>query len=224
MQDSWTDRLSEYLDGELDDAEQAALARHLDECAACRTVLAELRDVTAIAAGAPATAPADDLWPGIAARIGAQGAVVPLPTRRRVRFSFTMPQLAAAALVLMALSGGAVWLATGGTDAPAPTAAVRPAPTGAAPTAVLVGTEGPGYQGAIAELEQALESSRTRLDPTTVAVLERSLASIDRAIEDARIALQRDPANPYLHRHLDGAMRMKMEILRRAVTVRRAGT
>ncbi len=34
MNDQWTDRLSEYLDGELADAERVALEAHLASCAA----------------------------------------------------------------------------------------------------------------------------------------------------------------------------------------------
>jgi anti-sigma factor RsiW len=45
MTDQWTDRLSEYLDGDLAEHEEAALAAHLDTCAACSETLAGLRRV-----------------------------------------------------------------------------------------------------------------------------------------------------------------------------------
>lgn len=227
MGDSWTDRLSEYLDDELSARERAALEQHLAGCDDCRAVLADLRAVTAIAAGAAAAPPAHDLWPDIAARIGAPApaGVVTLASRRaRPRFSFTLPQLAAAAVVLMAISASAVWVAIGGPAADGPVASAPPAARPGAPAAVLTGNEQRSYEDAIAELEGALASNAGQLDTATVRVLERSLATIDRAIEDARVAVDRDPGNPYLHRHLDGAMKKKMDILRRAVTVRRAGT
>lgn len=226
MPDPWTERLSEYLDEELPAAEFAALEQHLAGCDPCRTVLEELRAVAAIAAGSTASPPTRDLWPDIARRIGVDGAaVVPIAGRRpRPRFSFTVPQLAAAAVVLMMLSGGGVWLATTGGG---PGRGVATAPTGTEagnPPAQLAASESPGYESAIADLELALADRRDRLDTATVRVLERSLATIDGAIAEARAAVERDPANPYLHRHLDGAMKKKMDILRRAVTVRRAGT
>jgi anti-sigma factor RsiW len=225
MHDAWTERLSEYLDEELSAAERAALEQHLAGCEACRAVLADLRAVTAIAGGAAPTPPARDLWPQIATRIGAASDVVPIATRRpRARVSFTLPQLAAAAGVLMAVSGGAMWFALGGVDPVAPVSSAAPEVRDATSPAVLAASERPSYESAIADLEQALAGSRSQLDTATVRVLERSLATIDRAIEEARSAVERDPANPYLHRHLDGAMRKKMDILRRAVTVRRAGT
>ena len=43
MSTHWTDRLSEYQDGELSPAEHAACDAHLAECEMCRTVLRELQ-------------------------------------------------------------------------------------------------------------------------------------------------------------------------------------
>src|SRR5690606_33702619 len=80
----------------------------------------------------------------------------------------------------------------------------------------------PQYTGDIAALEAALEANRDRLDPATIDVIERSLESIDRAIEDARAALDADPGNPYLHRQLDNTMRKKVDVLRLATRVQRA--
>ena len=44
MKDQWTDRLSEYLDGELTGPERTTLEAHVASCDACRTTLDELRD------------------------------------------------------------------------------------------------------------------------------------------------------------------------------------
>ena len=41
----WTDRLSDYLDGELPPAERNSLEAHLETCAECARVLEELRTV-----------------------------------------------------------------------------------------------------------------------------------------------------------------------------------
>src|SRR6266498_5594336 len=91
--DQWTDRLSEYLDGELGVAERAALE--------------ELRRVVARAQGLDDRPPTADLWPAIAEQIG----VARLAGRRaRRRFSFTVPQLAAASVALALCSGGVAWL------------------------------------------------------------------------------------------------------------------
>src|SRR6476646_614394 len=66
MTDRWTDRLSEYLDGDLPDNERVALEAHLQECAECPGVLADLRQVVSRAHGLQPLMPAQDLWPAIA--------------------------------------------------------------------------------------------------------------------------------------------------------------
>jgi len=224
MHDPWIDRLSEHVDGELSGEAEAALVQHLRECARCREAVVELQQVRQLAAAVQATPPATDLWPGIAARIAAPADVVRLEERRPRRWhvSFTVPQLAAAAVVLMALSGGAVWFATGGSVG-APTAAA-PALTPERPPVLLASSETAGYERAISELQQALRNRDQTLDSTTVAVLRHSLATIDAAIADARAALEQDPSNPFLYHHLDGTMKKKVEILRRAVSARRAAS
>src|SRR4051812_31502339 len=114
--DTFTDRLSEYVDDEISREERRAIEAHLETCADCREVLSEIRSVVAPAGALEDTAPANDLWPAVAARVSAER-----PRRAGValfkrilssrRFSFTLPQLAAASLAVMLLSGGVVWLA-----------------------------------------------------------------------------------------------------------------
>src|SRR2546430_5532042 len=109
MNDTWTERLSEYIDGTLPDAERAALEAHLAVCTACRTTLDELRRVVARARALDDRPPAADLWPAIAEQIGvSSGAhhVVSLAERRTRRATFSVPPLAAAAAVLLLLGSG----------------------------------------------------------------------------------------------------------------------
>src|SRR5262245_60677394 len=104
MHDEWNDRLSEYIDGELEGADRLALETHLAGCAECRQDLGSLRAVVARTRSLTDTPPASDLWPGVASRIGAP------PARRATlatrRFAFTLPQLVAASLALIVASGG----------------------------------------------------------------------------------------------------------------------
>src|SRR5881628_956720 len=108
MKDQWTDRLSEYLDGELTAPERTTLEAHLASCDGCRTTLEELRRVATNARALDDRPPAADLWPAVAARIGLSPREQARPVVRR--FAFTVPQLAAASVVLALLSGGAAWL------------------------------------------------------------------------------------------------------------------
>jgi hypothetical protein len=230
MHDPWIDRLSEYLDGELDAADRAALEQHIAACDVCTATLVELRAVIAAAAAAPRDVPpVTDLWTGIAARIGAAETTLrPIGAPRR--YTFSAAQLAAAAVLLVAISGTAVWQIARtehGTAAFAGTivhAAGAPPQSGrlvdAAPAATA---PDPELDRAIADVERVLQEQRDRLDPATVEVLERSMASIDDAIREARAALAADPGNEWLHRQLDSTMRKKLDVLRRAERTTRAG-
>jgi hypothetical protein len=72
------------------------------------------------------------------------------------------------------------------------------------------------YEQAIASLESVLDQGRHLLDSETVAILEASLAAIDRAIEEAREALADDPNNPALNRLLIKHEQSKLRVLRQA--------
>ena len=210
MNDQWTDRLSEYLDGELNAVEQAALDRHLETCAACRATLAELRRVVARAQAIDDTPPARELWPGIARRIGTP--VVDLRERRqaRERLAFSLPQLAAAGIALMLVSAGTVFTLM---RSRAPVVADQSGQSTAPEARILAAAN---YDAAVAELERSLTVNRERLDTATVRIVEKNLAIIDRAIAEARTALANDPASQYLNHHLARTMQRKLGLLRRA--------
>jgi putative zinc finger protein len=224
--DQWTDQLSDYLDDELSQTERAAVEAHLAECADCARTLASLKRIVAEASSLTPEPPQNDLWPGIAAR-----------TTQPRRVSFTIPQLAAASLLLAALSGGAVVMLLGsgrsqsaanqgGTidtppmDSTTPVAGALSAAIGSdAGLATVVNVADAQYDEAVAELERALEEGRGRLDAATISVVEQNLSIIDLAIAEARGALVADPANGFLSGHLVEARRRKLDLLRRAAAL-----
>jgi hypothetical protein len=236
VHEEWTDQLSDYLDDELGGAAREAVERHLRGCADCRAVLNDLKRVVAQAQTIPPRPPQADLWAGIAGQIEGTGlGDGRRPRRVPVRFAFSMPQLAAAAVVLMAVSAGVAWQIAGRSPRTAPTAAV--AATGAQPgdnardassvaasgadavtgaSIVQVGYADTQYDAAVADLEKALKQGRGRLDTSTLAIVEHNLQIIDQAIAQAREALAADPANSYLSGHLVEARRRKLDLLRRA--------
>jgi anti-sigma factor RsiW len=220
MKDQWTDRLSAYLDGELAPAERTTLDAHLASCDGCRTTLDELRRVVTNARALDDRPPSADLWPAVAARIGLSARVRARPVVRR--FAFTVPQLAAASVVLTLLSGGGAWLIGRRGSVPTPPVLV----TERAP-ALLNASAYPGdarFAAQVADLERAVARDRGRLDTATVRVIDRNLRIIDRAIRSAQSALAADPANSYLNLHLAQEMRRKLELLRQAATLAGART
>ncbi|WP_419161636.1 zf-HC2 domain-containing protein [Candidatus Palauibacter sp.] len=235
--DRFRDRLSEYLDGGLGPEEETLLERHLERCEDCARTLGELEAVVEQAGHVGGREPAGELWPGIAARIGADGDelseaetdLAHRPARRRpatrglARFA---PQLAAG-VALVWLSAALVWMAGARSDAERVGLADETVPGIGFPSLLppaartaSTGTDAEAtaeeYADLIAELERVLFDSERPLPPQTVARIRRALVTIDRAIEDAHAALREVPDDPYLQQHMTVTMRRKSEFLAQA--------
>ena len=229
MADVWTDRLSDYIDGELSEADTSSLEMHLATCAACSETVVQLRAVVSRAADLEDSAPETDLWGGIASRIklgagvGADVVDIERSAETRRRLSLSVPQLLAAGIALMFVSAGSVWLALSDTGEPVGNM-VAENPVQAEAQMLLASFSDPGYDAAVAELERLLEAGRDRLDPTTVTVLEQSLGTIDQAISEAWTALMNDPTNNYLSEHLSQTMNQKVRLLRQAARLATAAS
>lgn len=220
-----TDRLSAYIDGELDGREQRAVEAHVAGCDECAAVLAELRRVVLSAADLPPLPPERDLWPGIRTRLsprglsaavpGAASPVISLASRRRVILS--VPELLAAGIVVALLTAGIMWAALGASD-PAAVSTAGGSGSGSdawsVSDAVLA-----AYEPAMTDLEAEYEERRAALDPETIRVVERNLAIIDAAIAEAREALAADPSSGFLSTHLADTMRRRMTLLRQVTSL-----
>ena len=207
---------------------RADLEGHVARCRTCAALLTDLRRIASDARALPALAPSRDLWAGIDARIAAP--VIPLadgaaprashapPVRTQRTLQLPTRWLAAAAVLLVALSSGITYLAT--TSGP-------PAQTG---QWVVIGEDrsaegGTAYPAGLAEmtatydvqiseLRRVIAERRGDLDSTTVATVERSLRVIDDAIAESREALSHDPGSDFLHEQLDRTLARKVELLR----------
>ena len=97
------DRFDAYVAGTLSDTESAALESHLDGCAACHEALAEHdRELVPVGGLPRSVTPHADLWPGIESRLASR--------KGRGRIAVPGWLLAAAAVLLMAISSGATVL------------------------------------------------------------------------------------------------------------------
>jgi len=224
MSDRFTEQLSPYIDGELDDLSRARLESHLAECLDCTRTLAELRAIVAAAPEYQGREPSTDLWPLIESRLG-EPEVLPLNTNRPSalppsrppslsRHRFGWRELIAASILMAVAGGGSVWFAVsrGGTEVE--TAAVSPPPPDSTAIGSTVGFAEQEFDLAVRDLEQVLDAGRDRLDSATVRTIEQSLVRIDAAIAEARAAIQRDPSSSYLNRQIAANMRRKLNLLR----------
>jgi hypothetical protein len=247
MDTHWIERLSEYRDGELTAAERAACETHLAECARCRDVLDELEMVVSLARLDEDRGPTEDLWPGIVARIestespgvrdggpsrgfltkvhGGSRQTFEAGTVRRWQVTLSLPQLALAASLLIAVSAAVAYVAAGRTAGTPPLAyetpilAVAELATAPAVEVTPANFADAQFDQAVTDLERTLVEQRDELDPRTIMVIERNLRAIDEAIRQAREALDADPANTFLNSHLAEARKRKIELLRRATSI-----
>ncbi len=216
MNKNWTDRLSEYLDGELGRAASAALESQLANDAELRATLADLRAVKSAATRQTEMSPTNDLWQGIRHRITEE----PFTHRRRA-IMVTIPQFAAAAGVMLLLGVGLARLGfDAGPGAVSDGGVTRTeASTGASFVSTAVTGDPVRYSLFVEDLEGRLEAGRDVLDDKTVRVLEQSLAKIDQAIRQAIVALEADPNSAYLNRHLASARARKLKLLENATAL-----
>jgi predicted anti-sigma-YlaC factor YlaD len=196
------DQLESYLAGRLTPPAHTAMERHLEACPSCRGDLAALERVQAElpSLGQSGSEPPDveQMWAAIQPRL----------TTRRSRWAdrpLALPAwalAAAAAVLVMASIGGTMLvlksnsLSTAGSQ--------------------RLGALESDYESASAELIPLLEEARSRLEPATVASLERNLAAIDSALSEVRQALAADPGNLALEQLVLSVWSQKVGLLRRA--------
>lgn len=161
--------------------------------------------------------PARDLWPEIRAQLDAER-VREFPGRssrtesHRPRLALGVPGALAAAAALVLVTATVTWQLRGPADRDAGMARVPdPVETTTGGLASFV-----SYERSAAELSALLDERSVRLDPSTRAVLERSLRTIDDALAEARAALSEDPASPGARAFVETVWRQKLDFLRRA--------
>lgn len=218
-------RLSDYLDGELSERGARKLEDHLLECDQCSNLLEDLKEIQNRAHAVPDQKPDRDLWPGIAKALDGAGAaggdVIRLhpsgphaspPSPRRV-LRFTIPQAVAAGLALAIFSASAGTLLGTGTPVNQTPEQLNQGPP-AQETFSGLTPEARGLAAEVARLEGLLVDRSTALDPSTSEILLKNLQVMDEAIRESLEALEADPGNEFLETHLTRSYRAKADYLR----------
>jgi hypothetical protein len=206
--------IPDLLDGTLSDARRAPYDAHVARCAECRALVVDLAKIRDDAAALPTFSPSRDLWRGIEARIDTP--VVSLAARPHgAARRWSTRQVAAAAAVLVAVTAGGTWMA-----ATRPATSVPQSVSASAVRTELVSVADQKgiatYEGEIGKLQNILQTRGNELDTVTIAVLEKNLKLIDRAISESKSALAADPASAFLAGRLNRAYDTKLELLRSA--------
>ena len=217
-------RLSEYIDGTAAGDDRAAIASHLDTCAACRSVAQDLEHIRRTARALGPIAPPDHLWLEVAGQIRLASAATeaPAPHTRPHREAWQGMGLAAA---LVVITLGAYFVVR---ERPAqPGAAAVDASSGgnAAAAGSVEGIEQElkiaeeHYDNAIGQLEAIVKGNDSSIDPVTAAVLQKNLPVMDQAIAESRAALTGSPTNQAARASLFEALRQKVSVLQDTVAL-----
>ena len=205
--ESYDDLIDDYVDGARaagrpGDARRAAFESHLAGCARCKALVADFTSIRDAASALDEHVPPTRLWAQIA------GALEEKPRT----FSAWIPLAVAASLALVL--AGSAWLAF--RQSPAGDAArqvtVTPDDTSVPPAEAQ-------YEQAIAGLQQLADERNAALDPATRAVLQRNLATIDRAIDESRAALADEPSSAVAQDSLLDALDTKVALLQDTVAL-----
>jgi hypothetical protein len=218
----YSDAIADFVDGALDPARQRDLERHVEGCAACRALVADLKSIQAAAFTLDRLELPPHILPSLHARLddepapAARARLLTFPGSRGARRAL----LAAAAVLLVMTAAGIFSLmrtpAHQREQVATPSTATDPDDAVASVQAELqLATE--HYEKAIQQLEQIARDENSALDPQVAAVFQRNLQVIDQAIGESRAALRTQPASPDVQESLFDAMRSKVALLQQTV-------
>jgi hypothetical protein len=218
--------LDDYVTGDLTDEARAPVAEHIEACDLCRSEIESLEAIVARARELPRTVePPAEAWSAI------RGAIARDESAMRAGKHFVRvgnrrtSYLVAASVLLAALlsSAGTAWYLNARNSGPnAEVASASNALSGTTPATLAAFTvEENNYLRTASRLQDLLDQQEGSLAPETVAQLRASLHAIDDAINEARSALARDPANGLLVEMLSSNYRQKVDLLRRSTEMTR---
>ena len=214
--------LHDALDAPLPPADAAALAAHLDTCAACRDLEADLalmRDATRALDRPIVPARA---WTRLSTQLEREGLIASASAATRSRTSWRGDAWMVVAASLLAGVGAALlWRASERAAPPIPNAVATPPttpgnardPHAVEAIEIELRVAAEHYEKAIAALEALVAEDRTQIDPAVAQVVERNLRLIDTAIADSRKALQGQPVSLVAQATLFDAYRQKVSLL-----------
>jgi Putative zinc-finger len=219
---NYRDALQELADGRLGPIRRAELQVHLDTCARCRSIAADLTRIRDVAASLDHLTPPDAVWLQIAGRLRQEGRIAahadaPRASKRRIA------ALAIAAALVLAIGAAIVALlprndaGTGSQQAAQQGNAGPEDPVQSFANEFRLAEQ--HYQNAIAKLEQAAKSDEDVMDPQTAAILKKNLQVIDQAIAESRDALRVEPQSAPARDSLFDAMKRKVGMLQATIAV-----
>jgi hypothetical protein len=235
--------ITDFVDETLAGADRARVERHLAECAECRGVVEDFREIRRVAGSLEDRQPPARAWQRLeramrledehgarSLQTGAERLRTSGATHARSAFRQWIGFAAAAAVLVVATVAGLRYLMTGqraatrngpavASSAPAsPDDAARVQASAAAVEAELRAAE-QHYDKAIKGLEQIASAEQGALDTNTAATLQKNLAVIDQAISESRAAVVAQPSSEPARESLLESFRTKLALLQDTVAL-----
>jgi len=200
-------KISDYVDNELNSTEMQLLEKHLDGCSECQKLHEDFKKIKADAKGLAEFSPSGQTWFKIASGIKEKQNEVLRPARiRQKRFVFSPSSFGwvVSAALLLVIFVGAV------TIVPRLTA---PATSSQQYVVSKLEEAEHYYQKAIDALWEAISAQKESFDPQLYAVFQKNLGIIDESIMACREAVLSRPNNLDSRNYLLAAYKGKRSLL-----------
>ena len=206
-------KISDYVDNELNSTEKQLLEKHLDDCSECQKIHEDFKKIKADAKRLTEFSPSGQTWFKIASGIKEKQNAVIRPTRvRQRRFDLSLNSLGwvvSAALLLVIFVGALTIIPR-----------LTPPATGSQQYVVSKLEEAEHYyQKAIDALWEAVSVQEESFDPQLYAVFQKNLNIIDESINACKDAVLSRPNSLDSRNYLLAAYKEKRALLENMMAV-----
>jgi Putative zinc-finger len=211
------------LDGTLGPIRAAELEQHLDGCAACRALEADLRRVRDLAETLGDPPPPDHVWLQIAGRLRQEGRIHDRPEpaqSHRQQYAW----LAIAAALVLSVGAALAILVPRYLDPSAGTGESARQGNAAGSDTVQSGVEDLRQaekllQSGVDKLKEGLGSDEGALPKQVTDTLDQNLKILNQAIAESSDAVQKEPQNVAARESLFEALQRKISLLQDTITL-----
>lgn len=215
----YNNAIAEFVDGNLDATEQRRLERHVEACAACRALLADLKSIQAAAFTLERMQPPPAVWDSLRAAVAAEpkpatgGRLLAWPKTARERNVW----LAAAATLLLSTLAGIYPLLRTSNQARSGESVTTIDDQSLGPAQAALEAAAEPFDQVIRDLDEIARRDRDALDPQTAGVLQQNMQLVDKAIVETRAVLEKQPESVDAQESLFSAMQTKVALLQQTV-------
>ena len=211
-------RISEWVDGDLKEAEITEVERHVGLCQACSRILDDFITMRESSLNLPPFEPSDTVWSNIRAQLVYEGILQTKPEKSIWGKLFSLqfiPRVAPAygsAIILLTIMifGSTIYIYK--------TREVGPVTATHEVEAIyrLQDAE-QHYKNAIQALDAVSRQKIESVDPRMAQIFNDNLATIDYYVQECQDAARKNPSNPLIQKYLLAAYQKKAELLQSIV-------